>query len=208
MKIVSGILGLVIACGMFASTGNAAVTLTFGAAPTFVADSGIQSINVFANSSLVAGEASVVLGADFTLGGGALFNSPNAGTFGGPGFIGNGNLDPTPGASTFDRDTTPAFFNTGYLNINFNSAQTVTNSSTPLATLLVNTNGLTQGNYTISVTSGFFGAGTIADTSSSFNITAVPEPGTILTVGLCAVGFWYRQRRAKKLKQPSGVEIA
>ena len=74
------------------------------AAPTFSANSGIQSINVFANSSNVIGETGVVLGADFTLGGGAVFNSPNAGTFGGTGFIGNGNLDATPGASTFDRD--------------------------------------------------------------------------------------------------------
>jgi len=201
MKIVSGVLGMVIACGLFASTGNAAVSITFNAAPTFSANSGIQSINVFANSSNVMGETGVVLGADFTLGGGAVFNSPNAGTFGGTGFIGNGNLDATPGASTFDRDTTPAFFNTGYLNINFAANQTIANASAPLATLLVNTNSLTAGNYTISVTNGFFGAGLIANASSSFNISAVavPEPGTMLASGLCVAGLWYRQRRAKKL---------
>jgi hypothetical protein len=196
MKLVSTILGVLMTLSMFISTGNAAILISFGAAPTFFANSGVQSIDVFANSTLVDGEVGAVLGADFTLGGGAVFNSPNAGTFGGPGFIGNDNINSV--ASTFDRDTIPALANTGYLNITFtNFAQTITNTPARLATLLVDTSGLASGNYSISVSEGFFGGGFIADTSSSFNITAVPEPGSIWALGICLAGLVYRQRRSK-----------
>ena len=127
------------------------------------------------------------------MGNGAVFNTPNAGTFGGLGFLGNGNI--ALGGSSFDRD--PGLANTGYLNINFNASQNVS-TLTPLATLLVNTTGLADGNYSITSTSGFFGLNKIADASGSFSIvTAVPEPSSMLllsSLGIMVSG-WYRVRR-------------
>jgi hypothetical protein len=197
MKIfISGLLGLVIACEMFVSLGSAAIIISFGAPPSFQTNSGIQSIPVFANSTLVGGEVGVGIAADFALGGGALFNTPNAGTFGDPGFIGNGNIN--FGASSFDRDTTPGSFNIGSLNLTFqNFAGSIPNTPTPLATLLVNTANLALANYPISVTNGFFGIGSIANASGSFSITAVPEPSSILLCGLGVAGLWYQRRRSR-----------
>lgn len=194
MRVVNGLLGLMIGFAMFASSGNAAVVLSFGAPQTFAANSGIQSINVFANSTLGAGESAISMGADFALSGTAIFNAPNAGTFGGVGFIGNGNI--VAGSSSFDRDT----INTGLLSIIFNNPQTVGAGPLPLATLLVDTTGLAAGPYTISVSNGFFGLGSIADTTGTFNISAaaVPEPGSMISAGLGLVGLLYGRRRFKK----------
>ena len=199
MRVVASLFSLAVCLAVFTSSASAAVIFTFGAPQTFNTDSGVQSINVFANSTLGAGESAVSIGGDFVLGGAARFNSPNAGTFGGAGFLGNGNI--ALGGSSFDRDTNAGFENTGYLNINFNAAQQVGNAPTPLATLLVNTNGLAAGNYAITVTNGFFGLGTIADASSSFNIqvTAVPEPTSIALLGV-AIGGVFGGRILRKRK--------
>jgi len=56
------------------------------------------------------------IGADFTLGGGAVFNTPNAGTFGGAGltaagFTGAGNNN--FGGSSFDRESAMGSANVG-----------------------------------------------------------------------------------------------
>jgi len=196
MRLVSSLLSLALCWAVFTSSANATVILSFGNPETFVSGSGIRSINVFANSTLGAGESAISIGADFVLGGGAVFNAPNAGTFGGAGFLGAGNIQP---ASSFGRDPAQAFFNTGYLNMIFVSNQNVPSAQTPLATLLVNTNGLAVGNYSITSTNGFFGLGNIADTSSSFNITAVPEPTSIALLGVGIGGFLTRRvlRRRK-----------
>jgi len=199
MRLTWVVFGFIVACGMVVSTANAAVVITFGPVPTFVTNTGIRSIDVFANSTLPGGQVGAVLGADFVLGNGAIFDSPNAGSFGGPGFIGNGNINPV--ASSFERDPNPVFSNVGYLNITFqNFAQTVTDTPTPLATLLVDTTGLAAGSYSVNVINGFFGAANIADVSSSFNVTAVPEPSSLALLGLASCGALvkYRKRLGKK----------
>ena len=201
MRVVANFLGLAVCLAVFTSSAGAAVILTFETGRTFTADSGIQAINVFANSN-AGGESAVSIGADFTLGGAAVFNTPNAGTFGGAGFLGNGNI--ALGGSSFDRDTNAGFENTGYLNINFNAAQQVGAAPTPLATLLVNTAGLAAGNYSINATNGFFGLGTIADATGSFTIqvSGVPEPTSIALLGVAIGGvFGRRMLRKKKVAQ-------
>jgi len=191
MKLVSSVLGLVVAFGMFASLGNAALILSFENPTTFIPNGGIQSINVFARSSLPAGESVSTLGADFTLGGGAVFNTPNAGTFGGAGFTGFGNIN--PGASSFDRETAVGSANVGYLNITFqNFAQQFTNTPTPFATLLVNP--LSLQSFSISATNVFAGANSLA--TVSIVATAVPEPTTLAMVAVIGlVGIAHRRFR-------------
>ncbi len=222
MKTVNNLLAVLITFSFLAATGNAALTLTFSPPKTFTANSGIQSIDVFVISSVAAGESRISIGGDFTLGNvgasQAVFNAPNAGTFGAVGFLGNGNI--LSQASSFNRDLGLA--NVATLNINFGTLeqafdefgvpildgqgnptfdlvpapQRVPNTITPLATLLINTSGLALGSYPISYTAGFFGGNTIANASSSFNIAAVPEPSSILLFGLCSAGIYYRRRRS------------
>ena len=190
MKSVYSVLSVVIAFGMFASSGNAALVLSFEN-PTFILNGGIQSINVFARSSLPAGELVSTIGADFTLGGGAVFNTPNAGTFGGFGFTGSGNIN--PGASSFDRETAVGSENVGYLNITFqNFAQQFTNTPTPFATLLVNP--LSLQSFSISATNAFAGLDSLAN--ASVMATAVPEPTTLAMVAVIGlVGIAHRRFR-------------
>jgi hypothetical protein len=222
MKTVYYLLAVVISCSFLTASGNAALTLTFSPPKTFFTNSGIQPIEVFVISSVATGEARAQIGGDFTLGNvgasQAVFNSPNAGTFGGVGFLGNGNI--LSQASAFTPDLVLA--NVASLNINFGTveqafdefgdpildgqgnptfemvpaAQRVPNTTTALATLLINTNGLAVGSYSINFTAGFFGSNTIANASSSFNITAVPEPSSFLLLAICSAGIYYRHRRS------------
>jgi hypothetical protein len=184
MRVVGIFLSFVVCCTLFTSVSGAAVILSFGAPQTFASNSGIQSINVFANSTIGAGESASSIGADFDLSGVAIFNTPNAGTFGGVGFLGNGNI--ITGSSSFDRD--PGLSNTGYLNINFSAPQTVSSAATPLATLLVDTTGLASGTYSINATNGFFGLGTISNATGSFTIAAIPEPTSMALLSLAIGG--------------------
>ena len=197
MKSVYSVLSVVIAFGMFASSGNAALVLSFEN-PTFIPNGGIQSINVFARSSLPAGELVSTIGADFELGGGAVFNTPNAGVFGGAGLTGFGNIN--LGASSFDRETAVGSANFGYLSIAFqNFAQPFTNTPTPFATLLVNP--LSLQSFSISATNVFAGANSLAN--ASIVATAVPEPTTLAMVAIVGVAgiarIAMRRRRLKNL---------
>lgn len=198
MKSVYSVLSLVVAFGMFASSGNAALILSFENPTTFIPNGGIQSINVFARSSLPAGESVSTIGADFTLGGGAVFNTPNAGTFGGAGFTGFGNIN--PGGSSFDRETAVGSANVGYLSITFqNFAQQFTNTPTPFATLLVNP--LSLQSFSISATNVFAGADSLGN--ASIVATAVPEPTTLAMLAIVGVAgmarIAMRRRRVKSL---------
>jgi hypothetical protein len=178
---------------------QAALVISFGAPQTFSTNSGIQPLTVFVNSTESGGETEPAIGADFTLSGGAVFNSPSAGNYGASGFVGFGNINSV--ASSFDRDTNPGLENVGYLNINFaNSAGNVPDAITPLATLLINTNGLATGTYSISATSGFFGLDSIPDAVGSFNITAVPEPSSMIAAmfGLSFISAGTRRLRRKR----------
>ena len=199
MRIVSSLLSLALCWAVFTSSAGAAIIFTFGAPQTFVTDSGIRSINVFANSTLAAGESTgITIGADFVLGGGAIFNGPNAGTFGGASFLGAGNIIGGI-TSTFNRDDSAGNLNVGNLNIVFVNSQNVFSGQTPLATLLVDTTGLAAGNYTINTTFGFTQFGGIANAASSFNVTAIPEPTSMALIGV-AIGGVFGRRVLRKRK--------
>jgi len=197
MRVVSSLLSLALCWAVFTSSAGAAIIFTFGAPQTFVTDSGIRSINVFANSTLAAGESTgITIGADFVLGGGAIFNGPNAGTFGGATFLGTGNII-GGGASGFIRGE-PGNLNVGSLSIVFVNPQNIFPDQTPLATLLVDTTGLAAGNYTINTTLGFTQFGGIANAASSFNITAIPEPTSMALIGLAIGGIFGRRVFSKR----------
>jgi hypothetical protein len=186
-----------------ASQAQAALVLSFGTTQTFDTNSGIQPITVYVNSTQAGGESAAAIGVDFTLGGGAVFNSPNAGNYGDADFVGFGNINV---GSSFDRDTNPGFENVGYLNINFtNAAGNIPEALTPLATLLINTNGLATGTYSLSATNGFFGLGTFPDALGSFNVTAVPEPSSLIAAafGLSVLSTGSRKLRRLRCKTRS-----
>ena len=197
MRVVSSLLSLALCWAVFTSSAGAAIIFTFGAPQTFVTNSGIRSINVFANSTLAAGESTgITIGADFVLGGGAIFNGPNAGTFGGATFLGTGNIIGI--TSTFNRDDEGGNLNVGNLNMVFVNPQNIFPDQTPLATLLVDTTGLAVGNYTINTTLGFTQFGGIANAASSFNITAIPEPTSMALIGLAIGGIFGRRVFSKR----------
>ncbi len=202
-----GVLGSVLLNAMFSSIASAAITFSFGPSSqqTFYANSGIQPVIMYANSSLLPGENASGFGSDLLLASPAKFNSPNAGTFGETGYVGNGNV--LTGSSSFDRDTNPGSENIGYLNFTFQNLNgNIPNALTPLAKLLIDTTGLADGTYAISATNNSFGLANLADASGSFVIlTAVPEPTSLLagtTLGF--FGVMYRRRRGSRpSSQPS-----
>lgn len=214
MRAVIGFLSIAICWAALNASATAAIVLSFGAPQTFNADSGVQQITVFASSTLGGGENIPTIGADFFLSRGTgtgtpVFNAPNAGLFGGTivggpdnglARLGDGNINTTANASSFDRDTVDP--SVGTLNLTFqNLNQAVTSAPTPLATLLINTNGLGTGSFNISAENGFFGANSIPTVSGTFNITAVPEPTSIALLTVAIGGVFGRKvlrRRTKK----------
>lgn len=215
MRAVTSFLSVALCWAIFSAPAGAAILFSFGAPRTFEADTGIQQITVFANSTIGAGENIPTIGADFFLTAGSgtgtpVFNAPNAGLFGGTisggpenGLtrLGDGNINTTANASSFDRDTVDP--SVGTLNLTFqNLNQTVSNAPTPLATLLINTAGLGAGTFNISVQNGFAGANNIPIANGQFIITAVPEPTSMALLGVVIGGVAGRRffRRKKAVK--------
>ena len=193
MKSFEGVLGLFLACVLFASAGKADFILTIASGSVFQANTGIQSVDVFAQSNTSATGFSMTAG--FSLSGGAVFDSPNAGTFGGVGFIGESNIN---NATSFLQRNTVDPSNAA-LSIDFVGLQTAPATNTRIATLRIDTTNLAVANYTININSTFFGVNPGTAVNGSFAITAVPEPGSLLTVALGLGGAWLGRRRLKKM---------
>lgn len=186
------ILGMVLALVAFASQANADVILSIGSG-TFAADSGLQTINIFARSTTA--ESTDFLVADFRIEAGTL-GTP-AGTFGGAGFIGAGNLQ---GTSSFLRDAGDS--RVGNLSLDFTALQALPTVDGLLATLSINTAGLAAGTYTIVGENFATLAGNNNVSNGSFTIiTAVPEPTSMALLGIAAGGLavrrvWNKRRKA------------
>lgn len=194
MKSFEGVLGLFLAGVLFASAGKADFILTIASGSVFQANTGIQSVDVFAKSNTSATGNS--MSADFSLGGGAQFAS-TPGTFGGVGFVGAGNIMTGPGSSIFSR--VPGDPSNALLGIEFISLQTAPATNTRIATLSIDTANLAVGDYAININSTFFGGNPGTVVNGSFAITAVPEPASLLTVALTLGGAWLGRRRLKKM---------
>lgn len=175
--------------------------------PEFGANSGVQhlDVSIYSDNSPVLGNGlSLVI--DFSLDGGAVFDTPNAGTFGGVNFLGNGNINFTP---LNIGDPPPSSFlsagSSGFLSIEFNSSQAMPTVSTLFARLNIDTTGLAVGTYGVNVDNVDFGlfnqSGTVQ--IGSFQITAVPEPNSIALLATAgAMGAWVRKRRLAKKSHP------
>ena len=194
MKSFVGVLGLLLASVLLASSGKADFILSIASGSEFQANSGIQSVDVFALSNTAATGLSMT--ADFSLGGGAVFDSPNAGTFGGAGFIGESNIN--IGSSFLLRNNLGGDPSNAALSIEFIGLQTAPATNTRIATLSINTANLAVGNYAININRTNFGISTGTFTNGSFAITSVPEPGSLLTVALGFGGAWIGRRRLRR----------
>lgn len=173
---------------LFASSANAAIVLSINSpvAPVLAGDT--LNVQVFVRGD--AGDNGIALTADFGLSGG-FFNSP-AGLFGQPGMVGAGNIF-APGSS-FNRDVND--FSLAYLSIDFLDTQFLPVADSLLAVLSINTTGLAAGTYDINVINADLNGNIGTFSGGSFTV-AVPEPTSMLTVGLGMAGLWYGRRRMK-----------
>ena len=191
MKSFDGVLGLFLASVLLASAGKADFILSIASGSAFQANSGIQSVDVFARSNTSA--TGNTMAADFSLGGGAQF-ATTPGVFGEAGFVGAGNIDGMN--SVFQ--VNPVDSSNAVLGIEFVSLQTAPATNTRIARLSINTANLAVGNYAININGTFFGGNAGTFTNGSFAITSVPEPGSLLTVALGFGGAWIGRRRLRR----------
>lgn len=191
MKFIGGIFGLLAGFVMFASSANAAIVLSVASPVAPVTAGTLLNVNVFALGD--AADTGIVSTADFALSGG-IFTSPNAGTFGLAGMIGNGNINAA--GSSFTRD--PGNNSLANLSIEFNVSQLFPAANQLFATLAIDTTGLADGTYNINITNADLDGNIGTFSGGTFTINAVPEPTSILTAGVGLVGLWYGRRRMKK----------
>jgi hypothetical protein len=161
---------------------------------SFASGSGTRSVDVVARSD--AADSGLTTTVDFALGGGAKFDTPNAGTFGGTGFLGEGNI--VSSGSSFLRD--PLNASVSNLSIEFTNPQLIPSTNTRLATLSIDITGLAVGTYAINITGVDLGGNPGTFNSGSFQITAVPEPSSLLAVGIGLGGLWIRRKLARRIR--------
>jgi hypothetical protein len=166
----------------------AAVVLTFQNGASFVEGSGVQSMNILAQSNANDLPTSIV--ADIAIQGATFTAMP--GTFGLPGFIGEGNLDML--GSTFIRDMNNPRI--AYPSLEFINPQLVPSSPQPLARFSFDISGLAPGFYslTFSGVSASDGLVPASGINGGFQITAVPEPSSVLLMG-SSLGLCFARRR-------------
>lgn len=178
---------------LMSCTASAAFVLSIES-DTFQQNSGVQALNVLIRAN--DAYATNFLTADFEVSGGANFTDP-AGTFGQPGQVGAGNVDP---ASAFVGQS-----NQAYLSLDFTTSQTIPTTFQEIVTVSFDTTGLAPGTYDVSFLdiqaqgSGYSGTG------GSFTIaaTAVPEPTSFALVGLAGAGAYIWRRR----RQVAGKDV-
>ena len=165
---------------------------------TFVQGTGTQLLSIFLTTSDAAPNDFLSdLTAIFTIDQSGEF-LPVAGTFSNPGMVAAGNIQP---GSTFSNQSGAGFPEVSILNIQFSANQTF-NPGGVLAAFYIDTNAFAVGTYQIeafSMTSNPSPAITLSD--GSFTITAVPEPSSLVLVGLAAaggVGYFRRRQRSKR----------
>ncbi len=190
--------------------------LVFSVAPgaSFVEGSGVQQVGIFTSGSPAAQAVNAAITVDFvnlSPGTGGAWNflpGPNgAGSFGQSGWLGSGGalgtLSTTPGASSF---TLAAGL--GQLSLDFALGTSIPTTGAQIATINVNTSALGVGTYNIGIRTAEvdntvqFGNVNTPTAIGSFSITAVPEPSSMVLMGLSVAGFgaYARFRKGKKKK--------
>ncbi len=158
----------------------------------FVADSGVQLLDIFVHSTTPLSSDHLIVFFNYTDAGNA-FSSP-AGVFGQNGHLGFGNLDP---ASAFVKLAGSG----SVLNLEFMPLETIPNTQTLLAQFSIDTTGLAPGFYGIGVTSVMAsGDPAFTGVGGGYNVTAVPEPGSMAVLGLLGGAAAWKRRRSKAQK--------
>lgn len=197
MRLLGLLLGLAVVC----SNANAAIILSIAQnAGPFGLGAGPISIDVFARTDgLAGGNTSDVVIADFGLNQGQF--SPVAGTIGGAGFLGEGNLQ---GTSFLGRDPADATNRTVNLSLDFTNPQLFPGADQRIATLNIDTTGLGAGTYNVFIVPGSLatqGGTTSQGVNGSFIISAVPEPTSIALLSVVVGGvFGRRLLRSRKAR--------
>jgi hypothetical protein len=190
---------------------------------TYVAESGIQEMVIRARTN--ANDSVLGISVNFALPSGGQFafvtqtefendnfdpvtmqtvtSGPNyTRYFNEVGYIGFGNIDKSGSFLQID----PAPDSTlGYLALEFNSLEALSNSFTPLGKLRINVNGLSVNSYAVNITDAFAvssGNLPVSFSNGSFNIVAVPEPASLAFLGIALTASlgrrWHVARRRQK----------
>jgi PEP-CTERM motif len=162
---------------------NAAIVLTAGSA-TFLQNTGIQAVDLLVRSN--AADTSLFLTADFQLSAGVFPTA--AGSFNQAGMVGAGNIQAPP-ISQF----VSAGNNSATLSLDFTNPQLFPAADAVLARMFIDTTGLGIGTYNILVTSI---ATQVASSSvnGTFTITAVPEPSSLILIGVATLLSFGRRK--------------
>ena len=164
---------------------------------TFVQGTGTRLLSIFlATSDSAPNDVLSDLTVQFAISQGEF--QQVAGTFSAPGMVATGNTQP---GSTFSNQSIAGLPQISILNIQFNGNQTF-NPGGVLAAFFIDANALAVGKYDIEVLNVDSTPGrTITLSDGSFTITAVPEPSSLVLVGLAAaggVGYFRRRQRSKR----------
>ncbi len=190
----------VLSLALIVSQACADIALTTSSGLSFVQNSGAQSFQLFAQGAPLDNPIIAMIGtikiASPTPGVG-IFTSPIS-------YTSNFNAANVNGSSSGVID--PLDARISYLSLDFTSPQAIPSGSPGVfGTFTFNVNGLLPGAYNISFEDAFTDGplinGGLNGTAGSFNITAVPEPTSILTAAtLGFAGLFHRRRRAKVSK--------